>query len=204
MKLYMDLGNVIAGVPSPAGAVYEFVEDTIEPLFLGSNLQSVEGDLIVQGGTDLGGQVGFIMGGASRRRLALKPSDLSSDAEGICGKELSFGAARESAIVMGRAQTGHNRPFAAAWSAWGTFCPRFKSGVLLSVSAWRSQPRVDAAGAERPYRNETLRTGLLGRGHSECHPGVGSNMTLSVVSGLMRGTSRKRGSRPMATRWRTI
>ena len=48
MKLYVDLGNVLSGLPGPAYAFYQFVETTIEPSFLGSNLADVEAD--VQGG----------------------------------------------------------------------------------------------------------------------------------------------------------
>jgi hypothetical protein len=67
MKLYVDLGNVLTGLPGPAAAFYNYAEATVEPLFLSSQLQSVEGDVIVGGGLDLSGQVGFSVAGGSKQ-----------------------------------------------------------------------------------------------------------------------------------------
>ena len=106
MKLYVDLGNVLNGVPGPAGAFYQFAEATVEPLFLGSSLQSVEGDVIVGGGLDLGGQVGFSVAGGSEQAQVGLQGGLSADMEGILGAEASFGAANDSAVVVGVAASG--------------------------------------------------------------------------------------------------
>src|ERR1035441_8007802 len=58
MKLYVDLGNVLSGLPGPAYAFYNFAETTIEPSFLGPNLTDVEADvqagLYVDATLDLG------------------------------------------------------------------------------------------------------------------------------------------------------
>ena len=175
MKLYMDLGNVIAGVPSPAGAVYEFVENTIEPSFLASNLQSVEGDVIVQGGTDLGGQVGFLMGGSQPAQVGVEgEGDLSSDAEGITGTELSFGGARESAIVAGHAQNGSTTGLSLQLGSVADLMPTdsslaqsFSGGLEVVAKSWTRQ------GQSSPYRNEVLYTLSFGAGIQNAIPAWG-------------------------------
>jgi len=175
MKLYVDLGNVIAGVPSPAGAFYDFVELTIEPLFLGSNLQSVEGDVIVQGGADLGGQVGFIMGGSQPAQVGVEAEgDLSSDAEWIGGTELSFGGASESAIVVGRAQNGSTTGLSLQLGSVADLMPsdsslaqNFSGGLKVLAKSWTRQGQSSA------YRNEALWTVSLGAGIQNAIPGWG-------------------------------
>ena len=57
MKLYVDLGNVLSGLPGPATAVYKYVDASIALPFLASRLQSVEGD--VQIGDEAQGDVVF-------------------------------------------------------------------------------------------------------------------------------------------------
>ncbi len=106
MKLYMDLGNVLTGLPGPAASFYQFAKATVEPMFLSSQLQSVGGDVIWGGGLDLGGQVGFsIAGGRDQAQVSLQ-GGLSGDMEGIVGMEASFGTRNESATVVGVAASG--------------------------------------------------------------------------------------------------
>jgi hypothetical protein len=175
MKLYMDLGNVIVGVTGPAGAVYEFVEDTIEPSFLGSKLQSVEGDVIVEGGAELGGQVGFIMGGSQPAQVGVEgEGGVSSDAEGISGRELSFGGARESAIVAGRAMNGSQTGLSLQLGSLPDLMPtdsslaqNFSGGLKVLAKSWTRQ------GQSSPYRNEALWTVSLGAGIQNAIPGWG-------------------------------
>ena len=175
MKLYVDLGNVIAGVPSPAGAVYQYVEDTIEPSFLGSNLQSVEGDVIVQGGSELGGQVGFIMGGSQPAQVGVQgEGDLSSDAEGLIGRELSFGAASESASVAGLAMNGSQAGLSLQLGGVGDLMPsdsslaqNFSGGLEVLAKSWTRQ------GQSSPYRDEVLYTLSFGAGIQNAIPGWG-------------------------------
>jgi hypothetical protein len=166
---------VIAGLPTPAGAVYEFVKDTIEPSFLGSNLQSVEGDVIVEGGAELGGQVGFLMGGSQPAQVGVEAEgDLSSDAEGICGTELSFGGASESAIVVGRAQNGSTTGLSLQLGGVADLMPsdsslaqNFSGGLKVLAKSWTRQ------GQSSPYRNEAFWTVSLGAGIQNAIPGWG-------------------------------
>jgi hypothetical protein len=175
MKLYLDLGNVIVDVTGPAGAVYEYVKGTIEPSFLGSKLQSVEGDVIVGGGADLGGQVGFIMGGSQPAQVGVEgEGGLSSDAEGIGGTELSFGGASESAIVVGRAQNGSTTGLSLQLGSVADLMPSdsslaqsFSGGLKVLAKSWTRQ------GQSSPYRNEALWTMSLGAGIQNAIPGWG-------------------------------
>jgi len=47
IKLYLDLGNILGSTPGPQMAFYDYAQKTIEPLFLGSSLSSVEGEVQV-------------------------------------------------------------------------------------------------------------------------------------------------------------
>ena len=175
MKLCLDLGNVIVDLAGPAGAVYDFVTNTIEPSFLGSNLQSVEGDVIVEGGAELGGQVGFLMGGSQPAQVGVEGEGaLSSDAEGIAGTELSFGGASESAIVAGRAQNGSTTGLSLQLGGVADLMPadsslaqNFSGGLKVLAKSWTRQ------GQSSPYRNEALWTVSLGAGIQNAIPGWG-------------------------------
>ncbi|MGO9203737.1 MAG: carboxypeptidase regulatory-like domain-containing protein [Limisphaerales bacterium] len=160
MKLYVDLGNVLSGVPGPAGAFYQFAEATVEPMFLRSNLQSVEGDVIVGGGLDLRGQVGFSFAGGSEQAQVGLRGGLSADMEGILGAEASFGVANESAVVVGVAASGSAMAGGGLSLGLGdladlaldnsSFGWETSAGVELVAKSWTR------AGQSGPYRAELL------------------------------------------------
>ena len=102
MKLYVDLGNVLSGLPGPAYAFYQFVETTIEPSFLGSNLADVEAD--VQAGlyADATLDLGLPLG--QKTEIGVEGS-ASASADAIYGYEQIFGSANETASVKGLAAT---------------------------------------------------------------------------------------------------
>jgi hypothetical protein len=103
MKLYVDLGNVLAGVPGPQAAFYEFVDNEIAPLFLNSNLQSVEGD--VQLGRGVQGDVvfGFPVVGTISVDFQATASD---QVQAVLGEGLTFTAPQEIATVKGEVVNG--------------------------------------------------------------------------------------------------
>ena len=102
MKLYVDLGNVLSGLPGPASAFYNFAETTIEPSFLGPNLTDVEAD--VQAGlyADATLDLGLPLG--QKTEIGVEGS-ASASADAIYGYEQTFGSASESASVKGVAAT---------------------------------------------------------------------------------------------------
>jgi hypothetical protein len=102
MKLYVDLGNVLSGLPGPANAFYTFAETTIETSFLGPNLADVEAD--VQAGlyADATLDLGLPLG--KHADIGVEGS-ASASADAIYGYEQTFGGANESASVRGLAAT---------------------------------------------------------------------------------------------------
>ncbi|HTV42364.1 MAG TPA: carboxypeptidase regulatory-like domain-containing protein [Candidatus Sulfotelmatobacter sp.] len=109
MKLYLDLGNLLTAGGSSVGdfgmAFYSYVEGSIEPSFLGANLQSVEGDL--QLGGDIQGTLGSALfdGNGQQKSVPVGGTpfygSLSASAAGIAGYEWRFGNCAESAPVIG-------------------------------------------------------------------------------------------------------
>jgi hypothetical protein len=156
MKLYVDLGNVLSGLPGPANAFYNFAETTIEPSFLGPNLSDVEAD--VQAGlyADATLDVGLPLG--QKTEIGVQGS-ASASADAIYGFEQTLGGAGESASVKGLAATvtadvsaqagytpvGANKPNTLAYSL-------FSVGLAAEqiVKDWTKQ------GQSAPYRSETI------------------------------------------------
>ena len=103
IKLYLDLGNILASTPGPQMAFYAYAQKTIEPLFLGSSLSSVEGE--VQVGAGAQGQVGFAVTGGSHFQVGVGGNG-SVDGEAIGGFEKTFGASTESAVITGVSASG--------------------------------------------------------------------------------------------------
>jgi hypothetical protein len=104
MKLYVDLGNIISD-PSidPIGnAFYNLVDQTIAPSFLGSNSNSVEGDLLA--GPYVQGSANFSLGTNIAHVINAQvgiQAGISADAEGVSGFEATSGSDSTSAVIKG-------------------------------------------------------------------------------------------------------
>ena len=156
MKLYVDLGNVLSGLPGPAYAFYDFVQTTIEPSFLGPNLAEVEAD--VQAGLYADATLDLGLPFGQKRDIGVEGS-ASASADAIYGYEQTFGSGNEWASVKGLAATatadlsaqagytpvGANEPNALAYSL-------FSIGLSVEhiVKDWTKQ------GQSAPYRSETI------------------------------------------------
>ncbi len=103
MKLYVDLGNVLSGVPGPKQTFYKFVDATIAPSFLAGHLVSLEGD--VQMGADAEGQVDFGSGFLGPISVGFQ-AEASANEQAIFGKAFWLGSPQESATVTGVAASG--------------------------------------------------------------------------------------------------
>lgn len=157
MKLYVDLGNVLSGVPGPQAAFYDFVEETIEPSFLDSNLRSVEGDVQVGGG--YGGQVDLNIANVGPVQVSFDASTAAS-MEFIFGYETTFGSTAESASVQGITASGSamvgvvpslNLGGAANLTLNNNLTWQTSSDVELLAKSWTLQ------GQSGPYRTESVR-----------------------------------------------
>jgi hypothetical protein len=156
MKLYVDLGNVLSGLPGPASAFYNFVDTTIAPSFLGPNLTDVEAD--VQAGlyADATLDLGLPLG--KKTEIGVQGS-ASASADAIYGYEQAYGGANESASVRGLAGT-----VTADLSAQAGFTPAGASKQnklaysLFSVGLSAEQIVKDwtKQGQSAPYRSETI------------------------------------------------
>jgi Carboxypeptidase regulatory-like domain len=155
MKLYVDLGNVLSGLPGPASAFYNFVDTTIAPSFLGPNLTDVEAD--VQAGlyADATLDLGLPLG--KKTEIGVQGS-ASASADVIYGYEQTFGDANESASVKGLVTT-----VTADLSAQLGFTPAGASKQnnlaysLFSVglAAEKTVKQWTKQGQSAPYRSET-------------------------------------------------
>ena len=150
MKLYVDLGNIICNTPGPQLAFYNFVQQTFERSFLGSNLSSTEG--YVQAGGGVQGQVGVTVAGGSQVNVNLAASG-SVDAEGIAGYEQTFGPNSESTFIYGTsvsASAGANLTEQLGLSGFDFGAsPIAVSGETLAKN-WTKQ------GQGSPYRSEKI------------------------------------------------
>ncbi len=156
MKLYVDLGNVLSGLPGPAYAFYNFAETTIEPSFLGPNLSDVEAD--VQAGlyADATLDLGLPLG--QETEIGIEGS-ASASADAIYGYEQTFGSASESASVKGVVATV-TADLAAQWG-WtpaGSTSQNKLAYSLFSVGLSAEQTEKDWSkqGQSAPYRSETI------------------------------------------------
>ena len=168
MKLYVDLGNVLSGAPGPQAAFYDFVESTIEPLFLNSNLRSVEGDVQVGGGYS--GQVSFNIIDAGPAQVDFNAS-ADASMEFIFGHEATFGSVSESAGVSGITASG---------SAMIGVIPSLNFGDTVNLTLnnnlqWQTSYDVELLsrnwtkqGQSSPYRAESVRK--LGLGVNQQNP----------------------------------
>jgi hypothetical protein len=156
MKLYVDLGNVLSGLPGPPSAFYNYVDTTIAPSFLGPNLTDVEAD--VQAGLYADATLDLGLPLSKKTEIGVQGS-ASASADVIYGYEQTFGSASESASVKGLAAT-----VTADLSAQLGFTPAgaskqnnlayslFSVGLATeqTVKQWTKQ------GQSAPYRSETI------------------------------------------------
>ena len=155
MKLYVDLGNVLSGLPGPPSAFYNYVDATIAPSFLGPNLTDVEAD--VQAGLYADATLDLGLPLSKKTEIGVQGS-ASASADVIYGYEQSFGSANESASVKGLAAT-----VTADLSAQLGFTPAGASKQnnlaysLFSVglSAEQTVKQWTKQGQSAPYRSET-------------------------------------------------
>lgn len=158
MKLYVDLGNVMSGAPGPQAGFYRFVQATIEPLFLNSNLRSVEGDVEVGG--DFSGQVTLNSPLAGPVGINFD-GGLSADAERIFGAAATSGGNEESATINGAAASGSAMASAGLGLNLGgpatvtpndlSFGWNTSADVKVLTKKWTRQ------GSSGPYRTEQMR-----------------------------------------------
>ena len=156
MKLYVDLGNVLSGLPGPANAFYNYVDTTIAPSFLGPNLTDVEAD--VQAGLYADATLDLGLPLSKKTEIGVQGS-ASASADVIYGYEQSFGSASESASVKGLAAT-----VTADLSAQLGFTPAGASRQnnlaysLFSVglAAEKTVKQWTKQGQSAPYRSETI------------------------------------------------
>ena len=142
------------------------------------------------------------MGGSQPAQVGVQgEGDLLSDAEGLIGRELSFGAASESASVAGLAMNGSQAGLSLQLGGVGDLMPsdsslaqNFSGGLEVLAKSWTRQ------GQSSPYRDEVLYTLSFGAGIQIAIPGWGQ-YDPEHCSGLMSGISRKRSRRRMAARW---
>ena len=156
MKLYVDLGNVLSGLPGPANAFYDFAASTIEPSFLGPNLTDIEGD--VQAGlyADATLDLGLPLG--KHTEIGVQGS-ASASADAICGYEQTFGSAGESASVKGVAATvTADLSAQLGFTPAGGREPNKLAYSLFSVGLTAEHTVKDwtKLGQSAPYRSETI------------------------------------------------
>ena len=158
MKLYVDLGNVLSGLPGPGSAFYNYVDTTIAPSFLGPNLTDVEADVqaglyadaTLDLGLPLGKQVDVGVEGSA-----------SASADVIYGYEQTFGGANESASVKGLAATVTADLSAQAGFTWAGASTTNTLGVAYSLfsvglAAEQTVKQWTKQGQSAPYRSETI------------------------------------------------
>jgi hypothetical protein len=156
MKLYVDLGNVLSGLPGPASAFYNFADTTIAPSFLGPNLTDVEAD--VQAGlyADATLDLGLPLG--KQTEIGVQGS-ASATADAIYGYEQTFGGAGESASVKGLAATvTADLSAQAGFTPAGADKPNKLAYSLFSVGLSAQQIVKDwtKQGQSAPYRTERI------------------------------------------------
>ena len=169
MKLYVDLGNVLSGLPGPQYAFYEFVEKTLEPSFLGSNLRGIEGDA----------QVGFYAEGEGALELGLSSGQRqvqvgvdasgSADVDAIAGYAASFGAWNEAASVLGLATSAGANLSAQAVAGWGNGDPASRAGgtytlISYGLAAEQMLKNWTRQGEGSSYRSERINQVVLQAG----------------------------------------
>ena len=106
-----DLGNALSVLPGPACAFYDFVDTTLEPIFLGSDLRAIEGD--AQAGYYGAGTLDLGLSSGQQVEVAIDAS-APSETDAITGYAASFGAGNETASVLGLATS--------ASAGVGVFC----------------------------------------------------------------------------------
>lgn len=163
LKLYVDLGNLISGIPGPVQAFYDFVDSTIEPSFEGTNLKSVEGD--VQAGIYSEGEGTLKLGiGNGKTQVGVGiEAGFSTDADAIKGYGESFGSVNESALISGveASASADVSVFAGIQGPKQPDDARNKLGLSYSVLNWGldAQQLVKSwtlQGQSNPYRIEQI------------------------------------------------
>ena len=160
LKLYVDLGNVISGIPGPVQGFYDFVDSTIEPSLEGTNLKSVEGD--VQAGVYSEGSLNLGIGFGKKTQVGVGiEAGFSADADGIAGYEQTFGNVSESATISGfQASASANiSAFAGAKSSLSYSLLNAGLAVQQLSKNWSIQ------GQGAPYRLEQVNTISLDLGY---------------------------------------
>jgi hypothetical protein len=149
MKLYLDLGNTFLSTAGLPLEFYHFVQNTIEPSFLGPFLTTVEGEVEV--GSWAQGQVGFEIAGGSQFNVGVNGNG-SVDVEAIGGVEKRFGTSSESAVT-----TGLSGSDSAAFETIAVGQPAFEVGksfesgdMKLLTKSWTKQ------GQASPYRTDKI------------------------------------------------
>jgi alpha-tubulin suppressor-like RCC1 family protein len=160
MKLYVDLGNVLSGLPGP-DVFYQFVETTLEPAFLDSNLQAIEGD--VQAGLYAEGEGTLELGLLSGQRQVQVGIDgsVSADADAIAGYAATFGAGNETASVVGSQASASANLSAQAQASLGSGDPASQVGgacTLLNsgLAAKQLLKKWTRQGESASYRSERI------------------------------------------------
>ncbi len=153
MKLYADLRNVLAGVPGPQTAFYDFVDARIAPPLLDSHLQSVAGDVQLGGGAQ--GQVVFGSPVVAGPLTVSLQAGAAANEQAIFGTEATLGNAPEMASVAGVAASGSAMASGGVegltLAGWG-FDWQTSAEVELLRKTWRR------LGQSSPYRTEWVRT----------------------------------------------
>ena len=160
MKLYVDLGNMIANGSGLERGFYNNVENTIEPTFLGSNLASVEGDIEV--GDYVQGQLGaiqFVSSGGQPAQIGFGGSG-SANVASVLGIGRNYGTANESASEVGVVASE------TALVGAGGYFPTGGSQNLMSTNfyyRWGTSHDVEfiqknwtQQGQSNPYRTEVI------------------------------------------------
>ena len=164
MKLYVDLGNVLSGLPGPANALYNFVDATIAPSFLGSNLTDVEAD--VQAGLYANAtfDVGLPLG--QQAEVGVEGS-FSASADAIYGYEEALGCPNESASVKGlAASVTADLAAQAGFTSFGGGATNKLAYSLFSVglAVQQTEKEWTRRGQNAWYRSETIHETSCQRG----------------------------------------
>ena len=167
MKLYVDLGNVLSGLPGPQYAFYQFVETALEPIFFGSNLRAIEGD--AQAGLYAAGALDLGFSSGQQVEVGIDGS-ASWDTDAIAGYAATFGAWNETASVVGWAASAGANLSAQAQASLGSGDPASQAGgayTLLNSGLAVKQLRKNwtRQGEGAYYRSEEINQVPVQAGH---------------------------------------
>lgn len=160
MKLYVDLGNVLPGLPGPPQAFYKFVESSLESAFLGSNLRSVEGEAQLGNNAQSELRLGSVMTGFQQFDLGLDAS-ASVEKDAIVGLAATFGGNNEIASIRGEMTSGSWNVSAQAQANLGGGDPADRLGGAYTLTSFgvavkQILKRWTRQGEGSPYRSERL------------------------------------------------